>query len=728
MKQILVAALLLVLAGVCPAGLWAQTLALDYSTYLGGQGGLNYAWGVAVDANCCAYVTGETDSSIFPAVNGFQPSLAGGRDAYVAKFSSSGSTLVYSTFLGGGFYDYGLAIAVDGQKNAYVVGATESTSFPTRSAYQATFGGGYQDAFAAKIASSGSALLFSTYLGGRADDEAAGVALDSSGSFYCSGWTKSTGQFPVVGPYQSTNNGLSDIFVARFSSSGSTLLYATYLGGVLTDDARGIEVDADGGAYLAGYTGSSDFPTRNAYQSSFSGFYDAVAAKLSSSGSALVFSTFLGGGKRDEGFALDVDSQGCSYLAGLTGSIDFPTLNPFQAVNWNADTVYDSFVCKISSSGSSLVYSTYLGGTQSEVASGITVARTLCAYLTGNTQSSDFPTRHPCQASFAGGSHDGFAAKLSASGSVLIYSTYLGGNDTDEGTAAAVDWLFGLYLAGRTYSSDFPTVNSYQATFGGSCDAFVAKLGFEAPASKFHTDFDGDGSSDVAVFRPSDGLWSVRGMTRIYFGSSGDVPVPGDYTADGVTDFAVFRPEEGQWALKDLSRVYFGQSGDVPIPADYNGDGTWDVGIFRPASGLWSLKDISRFYLGSAGDLPLPGYYTGSASADPAIFRESNGLWVARDVTRFYFGANGDDPVPAKYYLSWEYRIPAVFRPSQGRWAIREVTSIYFGQSGDTPVPADFGGGGADDIAVFRPSDGLWALREGTRIYFGQSGDIPVTR
>ncbi len=238
-------------------------------------------------------------------------------------------------------------------------------------------------------------------------------------------------------------------------------------------------------------------------------------------------------------------------------------------------------------------------------------------------------------------------------------------------------------------------------------------------------DYDGDGTSDIAVFRDTAGLWALRGVSRLYFGAAGDLPVSGDYDGDGTTDIGIFRKTSGLWALRGLTRTYAGGSSDMPVPGDYDGDGCCDIGIFD--SGLWDIVGITRIYFGLAGDLPVPGDYDGDGYDDIAIFRRSGGLWAIRSITRIYFGTDTDRPVPGDYQGEGS-RAPAVFRPATGLWAVRGGSRCYFGSGSDVPVPADFNGNGTDNKGIFRPTSGLWAIRGISRTYFGRSGDIPVTR
>lgn len=239
-------------------------------------------------------------------------------------------------------------------------------------------------------------------------------------------------------------------------------------------------------------------------------------------------------------------------------------------------------------------------------------------------------------------------------------------------------------------------------------------------------DYNGDGTSDIAIFRDSSGLWAVRGITRVYYGRNGDIPAPGDYDGDGTTDITIFRPSTGLWSVWGLGRAYFGAPGDQPAPADYTGDGTYSGAIFRPTTGLWAVRGVTRAYFGKSGDVPLPADYTGEDKANIAIFRPTTGLWAVRSFSRAYFGQSGDIPIPAIYKgVDWT---PAIFRPSTGLWALMGGPRYYFGQSTDTPVPAHYEGINVAQIGVFRSATGLWAIRGATRVYFGRLGDIPVTR
>ena len=446
---------------------------LAYSTYLGGDGD-DYGRGIAVDSSGSAYLAGYTISTNFPTQSPLQAAKAGGNDAFVTKLNASGSALVYSTYLGGSGEDYGYGIAVDSAGSAYVTGYTLSTNFPTASPFQAAHAGGTFDAFVAKLNAAGSALAYASYLGGGSTDVGRGIAVDSSGSAYLTGETFST-NFPTANALQAAKAGGNEAFVTMLNAAGSALVYSTYLGGSGDDDGREIAVDSAGSAYVTGYTTSTNFPTANAFQAAHAGStYDAFVTKLNAAGSALFYSSYLGGSGSDFGYGIAVDSSGSAYLTGITLSANFPTQSPLQAAKAGGN---DAFVTKLNAAGSALVYSSYLGGSGEDYGYGIAVDSAGSAYLTGQTQSTNFPTASPFQAASAGGTSDAFVAKLNAPGSALVYSSYLGGSGFDNGEAIAVDSSGSAYLTGNTSSTNFPTTSALQATSGGGSDVFVTKVG-----------------------------------------------------------------------------------------------------------------------------------------------------------------------------------------------------------------------------------------------------------
>ena len=449
---------------------------LEYSTYLGGSG-TEAGTAITVDTSGNAYLTGSVSGLDFPTASPFQVANAGGEDVFLTKLNAAGSALIYSTYLGGSGEDGGGAIAVDASGNAYVTGDTNSTDFPTASPIQSAFGGGNRDAFVAKLNAAGNAFVYSTYLGGGALDRGAGVAVDTSGNAYVTG-ESSSDDFPTTpGAFQMTyNGGLKDAFVAKLSAAGTALLYSTYLGGTGGEGGSGIAVDTTGNAHITGTTFSADFPTTpEALQSTIT-TQPAFITKLSTTGDALVYSTFLGGSGIDQPSSIAVGPAGNAYITGGTHSTDFPTTpGAFQRVKGTGNSE-DAFVAKINPQGTALVYSTYLGGSEAEGGFDVAIDSSGNAYLTGITLSADFPTTPGAFQTALTGNGDAFVTKLNAEGSGLVYSTYLGGNGLDQGSGIGVGTSGSTYVTGSTGSTDFPTASPIQPAKGGSRDAFVAKI------------------------------------------------------------------------------------------------------------------------------------------------------------------------------------------------------------------------------------------------------------
>ncbi len=719
------AIVLLAVTVFCP-GLRAQNVRLQYSTYLGGSD-YDYSKDIVVGSNGTAYLTGYTYSSDFPYWNSYADSNSGNSDVFVTELSSTGSALIFSTYLGGSRAEVSNGIAIDRSGYIFVAGWTYSIDFPIRNSFQSTYGGGSGDGFITQFEPGGSVLRTSSYLGGIGNEEVCSIAVDSSYYFYVTGWTDSN-NFPIVNPaFQSSCGGGRDSFFVEVRPDGRALVKSTYLGGADQDEGFDIALDVLGFIYITGKTSSLDFPTLQPYQSSLAGDTDAFIAQFWDNGSSLYYSTYLGGSAVDEGRSISVDETYHAYLTGSTGSNDFPLVNPYQASRAGGTSNGEAFAAKLSDSGSSLIYSTYLGGTGFDQGKGITTDSDGSVYITGLTASSDFPILHPYQATIGGG-NDAYLLKLSTSGSSLCYSTYLGGIQGDEGTAVALDTSGGVYVTGLTNSNiDFPLLNPYQSFLAGvnTSDGFVSKFSF--PEKTYHYDYNGDGTSDISIFRRNTGLWAVRGVTRVYFGGAIDQTAPGDYNGDGTTEIGIFRDTSGLWAIRGLTRAYFGTDYDWSVPGDYNGDGVWDLAIFRKSSGLWAIRGITRAYFGGASDIPVPGYFNSDNLLDLALFRPTSGLWAVRGTTRFYFGGSSDTPVSGDYNGDgiWD---GSIFRPTAGLWAIRGVTRRYFGGSSDSAVPADYNGDGRDDIGIFRYSSGLWAVSGLTRVYYGGSSDSPVAR
>lgn len=475
---------------------------LSYSTYLGGSSN-DYGNSVAVDSAGSAYVTGYTNSINFPVTAGaFQGTCGGGcsgstLDAFVAKLDSTGSFLIYSTYLGGTGNDYGNGIVLDAAGDAYIVGQTFSTNFPTTpGAFQTGCGSSSclkGDAFIAELNPSGSALIYSTYLGGSNVNQGNGIALDAGNNAYLIGYTQSV-DFPTTpGAFQTSCNCSknSSVFVTELNSAGTALVYSTYLGGNAADVGYQIALDSSNNAYVTGYATSTNFPTTpGAFQTAIGANKAAFVTKLNPTGSALVYSTYLGGSTTLKttaceacGTSIAVDSSGNAYVCGLTAEANFPiTPGAYQSVFKSSTKGHDAFITKINPTGTGLVFSTYLGGSGDDGATGISLDGAGNVWLKGNTHSNDFPTTAGAFQTVLKGVFNAYVAELDPTGSQLLYSSYLGGSGTEFGGATRVLALDGqsppnVYVTGYTNSTDFPTtVGSFQTTVGGLNDAFVSKF------------------------------------------------------------------------------------------------------------------------------------------------------------------------------------------------------------------------------------------------------------
>ena len=553
---------------------------LEYSTFLSGSGDANEALlgtsanAIAVDGEGNAYVTGSTLSTNFPVTTGaFQATDPGASPTiFVSKLNAAGTALIYSTYLGGNADDNASAIAVDADGDAYIAGQTASQNFPvTAGALQTTnnaTAGAKITAIVTELNPTGTDLIYSTYLGGSTWDGATAITVDAAGEAYVAGQTSST-DFPVTqGAIQTTNNAAAahtaNAFVAKINPGGTALIYSTYLGGsggpetsfggcrsavAATNDVLGaplgysedgafaIAVDAAGDAYVAGQAISTNFPvTQGAFQTQNDAAANqtdnAFVAKLNPAGSALIYSTYLGGSglskcgsdttlspAGDTAFALSIDGSGDAYVAGIAFSSNFPvTQGAFQATNRFSYTIGSeaypgptAFVTKLNPSGSSLVYSTYLGGSGGFIdetpdfeayggdeASGLAIDGNGDAYVTGATASLNFPvttgayqTANASATSSGGALYNAFVTVLNPAGSALLYSTYLGGNGTnpnvesseqaveygDASSALALDGSGSVYIAGTAESATFPvTSGAFQTTIPAFTSAFIAKL------------------------------------------------------------------------------------------------------------------------------------------------------------------------------------------------------------------------------------------------------------
>ena len=614
---------------------------LIYSTYLGGSG-LDYAYAVAVDSIGNTYVTGGAGSTNFPTTGGMQTSLRGAEDIFVTKINPNGSAKLYSTYLGGGAPDEGRGIAVDVQGNAYLTGSTGSIDFPTKNPIQGSPGGS-GDAFLVKLNATGSALVYSTYLGGNGTDAGAAVALDAAGNAYVVGSTFST-DFPTKNPFQAARGAQEDAFAAKVNAAGTALVYSTYLGGNGVDEGNGIAVDAAGNAYLTGYTASTNFPLASPLRSSNAASVDAFVTKLNPAGSALVYSTYLGGSATDYGTAIAVDASGSAYVTGIVTSDDFPVVNAIDAT-LGSHAVDDVFVTKFNPSGSALVYSTYLGGGSADDPYAIALDQAGNVYITGRTNSSDFPLTNPIQSARV--AFDMFVTEINAAGSAKLFSTFIGGSGSESGRGIAVDKLGNIHVAGEGTSTDFPVVRPLQGTNGGGPgpqDGLVLLLGDAQPSSGPKITAVSDNLIDGGAVVPG-GWFYVKGseladVQRIWGGS--------DFTDSNALPTNLNGVEV--WVNGAPVPVYFISPGQVNAQAPTNVTGTMTVQVFRLGLGsnilsvpVAQIQPSLYYYTVNSKNYAAALFQDYSLMGDPAVVPGTHKAKPG-DIIQLYAAGLGPSP------------------------------------------------------------------------------------
>jgi hypothetical protein len=742
---------------------WNGTLV--YSTYLGGND-QDTAAGIALDSSGNAYVAGRTRSTNFPTTTGaLQTTEQGGQDGFVTKLNANGTGLVYSTYLGGSSNDAANAIAVDSSGNAYVTGQTTSSNFPVLNAYQTTFAGGGTDCgsgivcgdvIVTKLNASGSALLYSTYLGGSAEEAGAGITVDAGDNAFIVGGTDST-NFPVTyGAPQSAYAGGSahcgaaglacgDAFVARINTLASgpaSLAFSTYIGGSGDDLALGVALDSSGHVHISGGTNSANFPvTGAAVQASYGGGTgtcgvdmlcgDAFVLTLTNLGSAIMYSSYLGGSGDDFGFGVAVSSTN-TYLTGATASASFPITSG----------AYDTS-CTSCSSGASDAFVSEVPGTEILP---LAESPTLNVDFDGSGMAG-FGIFRPDDATWWINNSSGVQNQVyGLPGDIPVAADFDGDGKSDIGLWRPSNGTW-YYISSRTGL--------------GVSYAWGTAGDIPVPA-----DYDGDGRADYGVWRPSTGTWyyiaSSTGQSHhVQWGAAGDIPAPGDYDGDGKADLAVFRPSNGTWYYIASSTGLtahqpWGTAGDMPAEGDYDGDGKTDFAVWRPSDGTWYIIPSStgvpfNKQWGEAGDIPVVGDYNGDRKNDYAVWRPSEGTWyiayTSGGTEHVQWGETGD--IPATYLPSMIRRDKhianfdgdrktdmAVWTPSSGTWSVidsstSQTVMFQYGTSGDVIVPGDYDGDGQTDYAVWRPSNGTWYVTlssTGTpvRQQWGVTGDIPV--
>lgn len=617
---------------------------LLWATFYGGTASERIT-AMALDANSRPVFGGWTNSTDLPKQSPIQTSLRGSTDSFVARLAANGATLDFATYYGGMGADSLNAIAVD-STGIYFAGQTTSTDYPTVSALHSTSRGA-QDGFVTKLNTSGSASIYSTYIGGNGDDAVMGIAI-RSGEAYIAGGTSSSNLTVLNGG--GPRGGL-DGFVMRLSASGATLLYSTYIGGSSTaqglqEHATCIAVNNAGEAIIGGVTNSTNFPVVNPAQATLGGGgSDGFVMKLSANGATTLWSTYLGGSSYDIVSALTLRSTGQIAVAGMTGSFNFPVLNPIQASHGG---VYDAFVTTLATANGAITFSTLWGGSGSDAASSIAAG-----YLSGNL----------------------------------------------------------LLIGGTTSSINLPTLNAYQSTTTDfvNTNGFWANIlvpGGNVPKRDKVGIFRNGG---WALDKTGDYTWNT-GDVAFSLGVAGDTPIVGDWDGTGKKRVGIFRngvwyldtTGDNNWTFGIDKHYYFGVAGDKPVLGDWAGVGKTCLGVYRAGiwyldwncNGAWNTGIDKAYSWGTASDIPITGDWTGTGITRGGLYFQGNwkldvnGDWAftAGVDTQTTLGAATDLPIVADFAGTGGAPQLYGYRPSTGAWFFIFGTLGIFGYPGDVPI------------------------------------------
>jgi len=629
-----------------------RTVVIDpllYSTYLGGSSD-EIAYDMFVDSNGNVYVVGATLSSSYPTTTGaYDTSYNSGYffgDVFVTKLNPSGTSLVYSTFLGGSSEDVGYSIHVDSSGNAYVCGWTLSQNFPVTSGALNTTPNGYIDCFVTKLNPSGSSLIYSTYLGGSDGEICYAVVADESGNAIIGGVTAST-DFPTTENASDTSlNGEADGFVAKLNPSGSTLLFSTYLGGSQDDSISSIVLDSSSNIIMGGSTESSDFPTTTgAYDTSHNGNFDSFVGKLDSSGSSLLFSTYLGGSQEDAISDIVLDSSSNIIVTGYTHSPRFPTTPGTYDTSHNGKS--DAFVAKLNPSCTSLLISTFLGGSEDDAGNEVMIDPSGNIVLVGGTLSNNLPTTSSAfDATFNGGI-DVFVSVLSSQLSSLQYSTYVGSYMNESGYAASLlpgNRSYTVYFTGFSDSLYYPTTNNtYDPSYNGNNDVIVTGLIVDFAPPEFVEDHSPSTSTTGDPYTFSVEVTDNVGMRNVsvayWFGDGNQTLAEMNRTGPGVWNLTITIPEDSL----DPMHYFFVA---IDTSSNRNTTGPKDVSIFDNDPPIFVTDNTTR--------VPT----TGDWMKFSILVRDN--IEVSAVYVEYWFGPFGDhvnvSMSPGEDSF-WEYRI-----------------------------------------------------------------------
>ncbi|MGY5858877.1 MAG: SBBP repeat-containing protein [Candidatus Thorarchaeota archaeon] len=445
--------------------------AVRIPNYIGGSL-LDKVSAIVHEGTHIAYIAGTTHSTNFPNVNGYQEQNAGISDCFVMKMNITSNEIIYSTYVGGNATEVLSDIAVDNAGNVYAAGTTTSYDFPNISAYQPEKYDKIEhrtdaDGFVFKLSATGDELLYSTFYGVLGDEFVNSIDIDNSGNAYVVGGCYGA-NLTVQNGYDQTR-WLEEGWLLCLNSTGNGAVYGTYIGGSEDDVAVSVAVDDSGNAYVAATTTSDDIPELNGYDESYNGQIDCFVVKVNATGTGTIYSTYLGGAGIDEVASITVDDSGCVYGTGYSASSDLPTVNAYDD---SLNGFMDCILFKLSQDGQSLLYSSYFGGSGNDFGTGIAIDSVRAAYITGYTDSDDYPLMNAHDSTF-GGVKDCIVSKFNITTGALEYSTYLGGSGDDSGQGISINSMGDIFVAGNTDSTDFPTLPS---SLNGGTDCFVIVL------------------------------------------------------------------------------------------------------------------------------------------------------------------------------------------------------------------------------------------------------------
>ncbi|OGD22428.1 MAG: hypothetical protein A2W03_01560 [Candidatus Aminicenantes bacterium RBG_16_63_16] len=700
---------------------------LVYCGYVGGYSD-EEAYDLAVDSTGNVYIAGYTwsDPDTFPVIVGPDLTRAVNYDGFVAKLNASGTALIYCGYIGGDGFDECQGVAVDASGSAYITGFTTSSqaTFPVLTGPDVTHNG-FDDVFVTKVNPSGTALVYSGYIGGSDQEWARDIAVDGSGNAYVTGTVLSTqATFPeTVGP-DLTHNGGNDAFVAKVNAAGSGLAYCGYIGGSSSDIGYGIAVSSTGNAYVTGYTQSAEttFPEAVGPDLNHNGGVDAFAAKVNAAGNALVYCGYIGGSGTDYGYDIALDSSEKAYVVGETYSSEatFPLLvGPDLTHNGG----YDGFIAKVGVAGTALVYSGYVGGTDWDGIYSVAVDGAGNAYVTGYAYSDEttFPASGGPDLTHNGDA-DAFIAKVNASGDGLAYCGYLGGPDEDQGYGVAVDTAGSAYVTGYANSlePDFPVYIGPDLTHNGSEDVFVAKI-VEEPLWKPHHavgDFDGDGVDEAAVDFGGPGAWMYDSgawsqLTAANPESLLAADVDGDIPDEIIADLGfsgLWLWNGGAWNQLSAVNVESFAAGDTDaegideVVGDFGPSGLWlfDGGNWTQLSGV-NADYVATANLDAAGGDEIIGDF-----GSTGLWFWNAGSWTQLSGVNADYMMFGDTNGLPGAELAGDFGPTGLWLYGGGLW------TQLSGVNADYAIAVDVDGSGDDEIFGDFAATGMWLWDSGS--------------